>query len=256
MKDETLNEFLKDIPDTDKDIFKESLIETPPEKGEEKPPEKEEDGYKNRRHRRLEAQLDKEREARIAAEARAQALSETRQFAQEVGTDDVSQKLATLYGTDDNGKRAAQITKELLESYRVQAKEDALKEVEGRQQKALQEQRQYESLIDSELESIEDEFNVDVTSDAPAARKARREFLEVVQALSPKDKDGAITGYADFSGAWEMYQLKRAKDKPSDTVNRQKDLADRSMTKSGSVDTSKEENDTQLQWLRKNGIQI
>lgn len=255
-----LEDFLKDIPnegDQAKDILNENLIT--PEK-EDEPEKKEEvseqEPHKNRRHRRWENQLSEKEKDLIAREARLEALSETRNFTEEFGSDEVSQKLAELYGTDENGKRAAQITKTLLESVKFQAKEEALNEVRADQQRSIQEQKQYESFIDSQLEEIEDEYNVDVTSDAPAARKARREFLEVVQTLSPKDEEGTITGYADFSGAWEMYQLRRSQEKSSETSNRQKELADRSMTKSGQMDTSKTDADATRSWLRQHGIGV
>lgn len=252
-----LDDFLKDVP-KDGDAAKEILGEVEETKIPEKDAEPEEDGEvrKNRRHRRLEAQLAEEREARIAAEARAEALSETRKFTEEVGSDEVSQKLARLYGTDENGKQAAQITKELLENAVSRGKEEALKEIEANRRQEASEQAKHESFIDSQLEKIEDDFNVDVTSNAPAARKARKEFLDMVQQFSPKDENGTVIGFADFNATWEAYQLKRSQEKPSDTSDRQKSLADRSMTKSGNVDVSKAEKDTELAWLRRNGIQV
>lgn len=251
-ENQTLQDFLKDIPDQDKsesDLFSQELSGTTEEVDSTAAPEKDSEPYKNRRHRRLEAQLQTEREARIRAEALAEARSETQKFAQETGVDE---RLLEMYGNTDEGKRAARLHQELLADTLAKGRAEALKEIRAEQERATQEQANYESVIDSELEALEDEFNIDITSDAPAARKLRRDFLARVEKLSPKDASGTITGFADFGGVWETFQGER--EKPDNS--RAKDLADRSMAKSGSVDTSQATEDVNLAWLRRNGINV
>lgn len=257
-----VDKLFAELPSEDKpiaDVFEAEKTGEPAEKAEVV--SSEEEPRKNRRHRRLEQQLQEEREARIRLEAQLETRSELSKFSESVGKSDVPAEWLSIYGGNtDEGRqqaiRAWELQQSLLATTRAQAKEEALQEIEERNTRAVAEQRQYESLIDSELEAIEDQYNVDITSDSPAARKARREYLEVVQALSPKDEDGTITDYADFGAAWEMYQLKRGPGKSSEVSNRQKDIADRSMAQSGSVNTDKATEDAQVNYLRSIGIRI
>lgn len=251
-EDTTLQDFLKDIPNEDKsesDLFGES-IQAPAAKADDtEEPAKDSEPYKNRRHRRLEQQLQTEREARIRAEALAEARSEARQFAQD---NNVDERLLEMYGNTDEGKKAARLHMELLNDATAKGKEAALQELKEERVREAEAQKNYESFIDSELEAIEDEHNVDITSDAPAARKLRREFLETVQKLSPKDEDGTITSFADFGGVWDSFNEKRAKPDNS----RAKELASRTMAPTGSVDSSKAEDDSNRAYLRSIGINV
>lgn len=246
-----LADFLKELPDQDQtaaDLFKEQPAVEEPKAEEEKTPE-EGEGKKNRRHRRWEERLSEREKDLIAREARAQALSEVQKFSQDT---EVDERLIRMYGNTDEGKEAARLHQELLADYTAKGKEEALHEIEERQAQAVRKQKEYESAIDSELEALEDEHNVDLTSNSPAARKARKEFLEMVHTLSPKNEDGEVTSYADFGATYDLYQSTREK---ADTT-RQKELGSRSMEKSGPVNSTKVEDDQQLAWLRSQGIQV
>jgi hypothetical protein len=135
-----------------------------------------------------------------------------------------------MYGTEN--MEAARIHQSLLNDARKQGEENAFARFQEARRAEIQEQAQYQEFIDGELESLEDEFNVDLTSDAPAARKARRELLGLVANLSPKDEAGQITGYADFRTTYDLLQSRRTPEK-SETTNRAKEIAARSMEKSG-----------------------
>lgn len=234
-----VDKFFENLPSEDKkevDIF-----EVDEKKGDaEKIPAKdgdasEEDGpRKNRRHRRLETQLQQERELRIAAEARAAGQSEAQKFQKETAAvDDVPDKWLRIYGDNDNARIAWKLQKEMMNDYGKQVRDATIAEIDERQNTALSEQRKFEEFIDSGLEAVEDAFDVDVTSDSPAARKARREFLDLVQRISPKDQNGMITEYADFGETWKIYQEDRSKEKVNPDLDKQKQLADRSMRKAG-----------------------
>lgn len=222
----TVDKFFEDLPSEDKqlaDVFANDNANpaTPV-------PGKDDEPHKNRRHRRLEQQLQDERDARIRAEALLEGRTESQKFTADVA--EVPDKWLRIYGDTPESRTAWQLNKELFDDYAAQARKGAIEEIEQRSVEATKQQKQFESFIDKELEEIEDQYNVDVTSDAPAARKARREFLEMVQSLSPKGEDGTITDYADFGATWEQYQSSREK---RDT-SRQKNIADRSMERSGS----------------------
>lgn len=222
-----VDKLFEGLPSEDKqeqDIFGDRPKgETPivPEKDIDEP-------HKNRRHRRLEEALQTEREARIAAEARAQALLESNLPKPVEG--DVDPRWLQMYGDTPEARKAWQLQKDILTDYGQKVREETLYEIETRQRKEVQEQSQWESFIGSNLEAIEDQFNVDVTSNSPSASKMRREFLSLVENLSPKDGDGNITNFADFNATWEMYQSKQ--ERPDATRN--KDIASRSMNKGGS----------------------
>lgn len=228
-----IEKFFGDLPSEDQqpaDIFGEDIPEAPkaPEEGagEEGAPAKDDEPRKNRRHRRLEQQLQVEREARIRAEALAAARAELPAR----GEESIDERLVRLYGAEN--VEAQRLTQAVIDDAVSKAEERAIARMRKEADEAAQEQTQFEAYIDSELEAIEDEHNVDLTSDAPAARKARREFKELVQKLSPKDENGYVKDFADFQEVWDIYQNQKAVEKP-DSASRAKEIAARTMQKSG-----------------------
>ncbi len=217
-------------PLKDTNIEKKSETTDNVEKPEKEESDDESPARKNRRHRRIEEQLQKEREANIALTERIKVLAEQDKIVRESdGT--IDPRLVRVFGTTDEGKEVAKHFSEILAETKQSAREEAIREIEQQRTQQIEEQKQYESFIDNELESLEDEYNVDLTSDAPVARKARREFLEMVQSLSPKDENGTITGYADFGSTFELYKEKHTE--KTDTTRRD-EIASKSMQKSGS----------------------
>lgn len=214
----------------------EPVIEpTIPEKEEVKDHKEPETPLENRQVRRLKQQLQEEREMGIALNERVKVLSEVSKVSKET---EVDPRLVRAFGTSEEGKEVARLFTAVLDEKTAEAREQARKEFESKQSEARQEQKKYESVIDSELESLEDEYKVDLTSDSPKARKTRREFLELVQSLSPKDDEGTITDYADFGTAFKLYQ-KTQESKP-EAVSRAKELSDRSMTRSNQGTTTEQ----------------
>lgn len=251
-----VEKFFEELPSEDKkiaDVFEEKKEPVVvPEKDKE---ETEDEGEvrKNRRHRRLEEQLDRERASNIALNEVIKNLSEEKKFKLDSGNDGATDpRLVEVFGSTDEGKKIAKHFGEILEEKTAQAREAAVRELEERQEKVIQEQKQYESVIDSELESLEDKYNIDLTSNAPQANKARREFLEMVQKLSPKDEDGTITEYADFDSTFEIYQ--QTKQEKSSSNERQKEIASKSMQRSGPVNVDRENHDATERWLNEQGI--
>lgn len=233
-KDNAVQEFFKSLPSEDKkvaDIFNEKeapKVEASTEPEEEEVPE----SVKNRRFRRLEEKLQKEREGNIVLNERIKTLSEADRFSKEV---EIDPRIARMFDTSDVGKENAMRLAEVLNDMTSKAKADALEEIEERQARSKQEEKELDSFIDNELEALEDQYNIDLTSDAPASRKVRREFLEMVQSLSPKDEDGEITGYADFGSTFDVYQKTRTEVKDS---SRNKEIASKLMQRSGNNSVS------------------
>lgn len=206
------------------------LKETPKDdssKEDNTAPEKEDEPYKNRKHRRWEARLtDKERDL-LVREARLQALEEVRAERESEKAGAVDGRLLTLFGNDEKGQQAAALFQQLLTEARTSAKEEALTEVQQAQQEAEREVSREQDILTDTLENLEDETGVDFTSNAPAARKARNEILDLMEKYSPKDADGNIIEYADIAGVYETWQMQRQQNKPKN--DRQKELASRSM---------------------------
>lgn len=226
-----VQDFFNNLPTEDKaeaDIFgtQETKEATTVENTETQTtePEKAAQPRPNRRERRESKQLQWEREQRIAAEARAKAFEEARSTA---NNEQVDERLVRLYGADN--VEAAKLHQALLNDMRTAAEESAYQRIHDEQEAQRKQEKEFESFIDDELGNIEEDFGVDVTSDAPAARKARREFLELVQKISPKDDQGNITAYADFGSTWELYQANRPQ--PTQTNDRAKEVAARTMEK-------------------------
>ena len=203
----------------------------------------------NREARRAKAALQAEREANIALNARLEAMSEAQRFARETSTDNVDENLIRLYGNDEKGQLAAKITQDLLNKTKQEAREEALESFRDEQAKADQEVATYRNELDGMLEDIEDEYNVDLTSDTPQATRARQGFYAALQKLSPKTQDGVVTDYADPLATWEYFQSQQ---KPAD--NRAKDLGSRSMVRSGSSGDSKLEASATERFLKDAGI--
>lgn len=244
MPENKVDEFFDGLPSEDKketDIFEPENNVEPEKKAD---PEEVPDSIKNRQHRRLELRLQAERESNIALTERVKILSEVDRFRQDVKTEDVPLDWLSVYGGNtpegqEQAKRAYKLQKEMIANAKEEAKQEALEEIENRQRETANQQKEFESFIDTELEAIEDQYGVDVTSNAPSAKKARREFLEMVQKFSPKDEDGTIKDYADFPATWEHYQATQKK--PDNSKN--KDLADRTM-KQGNNGTETEKKPT------------
>lgn len=228
MDENEIDKFFGDLPTEDKDIA-DIFNETPeseakPKEGEDVPAK---EPRKNHMHRRLEKQLAEEREARIRAEAIAETRAENRSNQQE----GIDERLYRIFSNDEVGKQGAAALSELLRETHTKAKEEALDEFNQRLASEQKQTREFESFIDGELESIEEEYDVDITSDAPAARKMRHELRALVEKLSPKDENGLLTGFADFKETFDLYQSR--KEKSSDTTSRAKEVAARSMARPG-----------------------
>jgi hypothetical protein len=131
-----------------------------------------------------------------------------------------------MYGDNEDSRKAWGFQSKLLNDYKNQATEDALIKFRSEQERGQAEVRQFEQTITTEVENIEDVYGVDLTSNTAEAKKARSEYLDLVQRLSPKDADGNITSYADFDQVWQIYKNSQV---AQPTPTRQKDLASRSV---------------------------
>jgi hypothetical protein len=235
MENNEVDKFFANLPTENKseaDIFgepKAPIIEPEKDTGEEV--------LKNRRERRLAEKLNSEREMAIALNERVKVLSEQvtsltaqQQYVKE-HEGEIDPRLLRAFGSTPEGTELGKIFQDILKDTAEQAKADALREFEETQRQRTaeiqKEQSVNENYIQQELEALEEEHNVDLTSNTPNANKARKEFLSLVEKLSPKDSNGSIKEYADFGTAFEIYKGSQ-KSEP----NRAKELSARSMQNS------------------------
>ena len=231
-----VDKFFAELPQEvkqEQNIFDEKATE-PEKEGIAK--EEDEDSPSNRRERRKQAKLDAERESNIIIAERLRAATEEIENLKGVKrateeNPDVDPRLIRIFGTGDKETELAKLFTGLLSETKESAREEALKEIQQLEESGKAEVAQAEETIDSQLEAIEDEYGIDITSNTAQATKARTQFLSLVERLSPKDAEGNITEFADFGTAFELYQ-----DKFADKIDnsRNKSIASRSMTRSSS----------------------
>ena len=235
-------EFLKDLDiDQKKDVLDAPLDD--PEKKEETP-EDAEMKLKNRRERRLAEKWQAEREANIDLNARLQTIKES-QVLREEPVAEYLKRVEKIYGNaTPEAIEATNLLKEALQGVKDSAKQEALAEVEARAGNESEAVKKEEQTIDDMLDEVEDEYDVDMSDS-----DTRKGFLTLLEKVSPKDQDGNIIEYADASTVYELYELGKQK-----SSNRAKELASRSMTRSGASQPSKLEDDAAVRFLKENGI--
>lgn len=234
----TQEEFLKDLEPKDQFEATEITQEEPTEEVET-----DEDKF-NRRERRLQSKLQAERESSIALAARLEVLTESQKFQRE-NTPEVDETIARIYGT--NTPEAAEATALLtkaLSNVKTQATEAALERFREEQQKERDAVQKEEKTLDSMVEEIEDENHVTLDG------QSKKGFFTLLEKLSPKDSDGNILHYADHHAVWEEMQSRRKAVEP----NRAKDLASRSMARTGASPQSTVTEDANLRFLRDQGL--
>ncbi len=214
-------------------------------------PEKVPESIKNRQHKRLEQRLQAERESNIELAARLKVYEEFKQNV--VKEMPIDSRLVKIFGNDTPEKvELAKHFTEILEEYKGSARTEAIKslkeEMANERDEEDREVSSYESKIESGLEAIEDSFGVDITSDE--ATKTRKEFLDFVTKIAPKDEDGSPIELPDLVGAYEIYQS--ASKAPKNT--RREEIASRSMQQSGQSIDQKAQVSDEEKWLVANGI--
>lgn len=244
MENQTQEEFLKDLEhkETD-DVFGEEIVSTE-EVTPVVDPKKEEEEHFNRRERRLKDKLQAERESSIVLAARLEALTEAQKFSRDTQQSSFEEKASRIYGTETPESKAA--TDLLIASLR-EAKEDAKREAieafRDEQRKDREAEKEQEGVLDSMVEDIEDEYRVTLNE------QSQKSFFQLLEKLSPKDKNGEITQYADHHAVWEQLQSQK-----TPTNIRAKDLASRAMVKTGASPTGTVEADANERFLKENGF--
>lgn len=241
-----LDQFLNGVEEPENDIFSQPIATEPEQAEEPKEEEPADDGLKpkTRRERRLQEKLEAERQSAIDMAGRLSRLEEARSLSTEEA--DYLKGLERIYGTDT---AEAQMATELLTKAIVGARDDAenraYERFQSERQNETQAVQQAESELDSIMDDIEDQFGVELTE------SQERSYFELLQKMSPKDRNGNVKELADPYAVFEIFSEK-LQSRGSD--NRAKELSTRSMTQSGATKDSTLVDDSMERYLKENGI--
>lgn len=232
--------FLEDTQAVEKvDVLEAPLEEKPKEEDVE--PEEAPKEVKNRRHRRLEEKLQAQREENIQLAERLKNIAEAKSTSAQ---EDWLKSVEKIYGTESPEATAAtELLKGALKAAKDEATRDALAQIRAERAEEAEAVKREEATLDSMVDDLEDEYGVNFTPELEQA------FFRQLQKVSPKDEDGNVTEYADHRAVFEEFQSRLKKPE-----NRAKELAARSMTKSGSSPEFKAQSDAELQYLKEQGI--
>lgn len=205
----------------------EHFEETPQEEPVSEEPVEKEEKLPFHRDPKIQRYIQKE----IAKATKDLTPREQARFEEERGDDDdLVGAFETIIGNDTPEKQHA--LKMLGITIRG-LKEEATSATRALQNERMAEQQAEEQLYEG-FETIEEEFDIDITSKSPQARKTKAEFIEFIEAIAPKDEYGEITEYPDFTKSFEIFQSLKAKTPPA---SRAKELASRSMARASDAST-------------------
>ncbi len=250
-----MNEVEKFLQDTEADLTKTDVLEQSlipdSEKSEEGELEGTDEGTngeqqpKNRRERRLMERLEAEKQSSAFLAGKLEARTEASKAVTEEA--DYLKAIERIYGTDTpEAQIATDLLKKAIVGARDDAQERAYERIKDERTKENDEVAEAEDELDSMIENIEDEYGISLTAPQEAA------FFTLLEKMSPKDKQGNVTEYADPDAVWEVFSEKLSRSKGSD--NRAKDMSSRSMTQSGSSKESNLEVDATARFLQEQGI--
>ncbi len=155
-----------------------------------------------------------------------------------VGEDDdeLTDVLTRMIGNDTPEKVAVlKDFKKALGNVEARGAQKAMSQFQAEQQRIVQEDAKAQAALTQGFEDIEDEYGVDITSSSPVAKKTRNDFIDFVKRIAPKNSQGIVTEFPDFSEAFQIFQDTKKADKPNNS--RAKELANRGMARSSATTT-------------------
>ena len=237
-----LDEFLKSIK-PEESIFDKPLTVEAPESKEEAPDE--EQIKKNRYTRRREAEAQRLRDENLQLNERVKVLSELGKFKEEVG-DDPLKKVEAIYGTDTAEKLAAtNLLKEALADVKRQAKEETMSALGAKEVEETEAQEEADDEVDGFLETAEDE-GLDIEDE-----NTRKGLITLMERMSSKYSDGNVKEFADPEAVIETYKELQKRQ----SSGKARELASRSMQRSGESQPSKLPQNAIERYMAENGLQ-
>lgn len=240
---DNLGQDILDIPlEQEPQVPKEEVVEESNEESELKP--------RTRRERRLLSRAESERQSSIQLAETVKTLNEKIEKFTEAKAaaddEDYLKGIERIYGTDSP---EAQMATELLRKAIVGARDDAETRAYERMIRDREEAQsavaKAEEQLDTILDEIQDEYNIEFTEAQETA------YFALLQKMSPKDKDGNVTSLADPHAVYEVFSERMQK---HGSDNRAKQLSARSMTQSGAAKESTYQDDAHARFLRENDL--
>lgn len=147
-------------------------------------------------------------------------------------SDDISEVLERIIGNDTPEKvSAVRDFRKALKGMKDEARDEALDYFQKREAQAKELERQADDALEEAFDGIEETYGVDLSSNAPQARKTRADFVSFVQRIAPKNANGEVTEYPDLSESFDIFRnLNRTQQAPSNS--KAKDIASRGMSRS------------------------
>lgn len=149
--------------------------------------------------------------------------------------DEIEEVLIRVIGNDTPEKVAAvKDMKRILSGIEDKGAQKALTTIQKQQTDEREAEEKAVEELNEGLEGIQQTFNVDITSNSPAAKKTRSEFIEFIKRVSPKDSEGQIVQFPDLQETWTVFQdVNKSK-----TPSRAKQLVTRSMDRSADASSA------------------
>jgi hypothetical protein len=238
--DGAVADFLKEVNDgqeddsivekPDTDVFGDKIVETEvPEAG------KEEKTLPFHKDPKVQRYVERE----IAKRIKDVKLPEPKESARETikESDSLLEAFAIIVGNDTPEKKMAldKLARGLSERDEKTYKR-AVGEFQTIQNAEIERDKAAQKELNQGFEDIEEEYEVDLTSNTPQAKKMRIDFSDFILRIAPKDSDGSPTGYPDMIQAFDLFR-ERATKKPA--TNKAKELASRGMERSGDASNAK-----------------
>ena len=221
-KGQNFDMFNEAEPEKDKKEEAPADYETQEQEEEGKEPSKEERKKPLRSERRAEKQtnyaleqLQQEREARIRLEEQVKMLATQKKV-------EADPDIKRLLTEANDPEEATAIFQSLMDKAAEKARQEAREEWKKAQSEGDQEVAKMASVIQERLESIEDQFGVDLTDD----KDTRNKFLDFVNELADPDSDAL----PNMNRAWQLFQKQQIAG-PSQT-ERKAAISSRGMTRS------------------------
>lgn len=181
--------------------------------------------HKDPKIRKFLEKREEEIKERILASLPKETVTQT-----EDGVKDVIDSFALILGNDTPEKINAlnALSKSLkgLDEKAIKRAEEKIAQIRNGE---IEADKKAEEELESAFDSIEENYDVDLSSNSSKASTLRKEFSTFVEKIAPKDRNGQITGYPDMNNAWETFsEIKKSTQTPS----RNKELASRSIARS------------------------
>lgn len=153
--------------------------------------------------------IDKQVEKRLAT-----FKPEVERFQESVKQDEINlpSSFIKLVGNDTEDKK--QVLRDLssyFSNLKGEARKEFLAEIQQQEEQQQAEDQAALSELESGFEEIEENFNIDLSSNTAVAQRTRTAFVDYLKKVSHKNADGEVDQFADIPAAWEEFQSRQQK---------------------------------------------